>query len=125
MSDREAAPEDPGGRDAAGELGERLGRLAASLVRRIEQVAVGTPSAPATPHAPAASGLPTARAEELLDRMSGQVGAIASVLGHRFRASVARAQEEAEDMWAEAQHLRRDRRQQEHQHHGDQSGRTG
>lgn len=49
----------------------------------------------------------TARAEELLDRAGEQVGRFASELGVRLRRAAARAREEAEDVWAEAQALRR------------------
>jgi hypothetical protein len=47
------------------------------------------------------------RAEELVDRMGEQVGHCATALGRGFLRLVARAREEAEDIWAEAQHIRR------------------
>ena len=49
----------------------------------------------------------TERAEEMLDRAGEQVGRFASVLSLRLRQVFALAREEAEDMWAEAQSMRR------------------
>lgn len=49
----------------------------------------------------------TERAEEMLDRAGEQVGRFASLLSLRLRQVVALAREEAEDMWAEAQSMRR------------------
>lgn len=46
------------------------------------------------------------RAEELVDRMGEQIGHCASFLGREFLKLAARAREEAEDIWAEAQHIR-------------------
>jgi hypothetical protein len=47
------------------------------------------------------------RAEEMVDRMAERVGHYASVLGHKVLWLAARAREEAEDIWAEAQAVRR------------------
>lgn len=47
------------------------------------------------------------RAEELVDRLGERVGYFASLLNQRTRWAVARAREEAEDIWAEAQSIRR------------------
>jgi hypothetical protein len=49
---------------------------------------------------------PTERAEEVVDRAGERVGQLATQLGFRLRQALARAREEAEDMWAEAQSLR-------------------
>ena len=49
----------------------------------------------------------TERAEELVDRMGEQVGRFASLLGLHVRRMAALAREEADDMWAEAQSIRR------------------
>ncbi len=49
----------------------------------------------------------TQRAEEMLDRAGEQVGRFASLLSLRVRQVAALAREEAEDMWAEAQSMRR------------------
>lgn len=117
-------------------LGERVGRFTASMLRRVERMAVdASADRPARPEAaqpssgmPAASSpqpaeapgpprsldvLPIARAEELLDRMTVQAGALAAVLGRRLRQTIALAREEAEDMWADAQQLREEQVRQE------------
>ena len=47
------------------------------------------------------------RAEEMVDRMGEQIGHYATVLGREFLKWAARAREEAEDIWAEAQQIRR------------------
>ncbi|HEV2093187.1 MAG TPA: E3 binding domain-containing protein [Rubrobacter sp.] len=49
----------------------------------------------------------TERAEELVDRMGEGIGYFASLTGLRLLKVAALAREEAEDMWAEAQSLRR------------------
>ncbi len=49
----------------------------------------------------------TQRAEEMVDRMGERVGYFASMAAQRIRVATARAREEAEDMWAEAQSIRR------------------
>ena len=49
----------------------------------------------------------TERAEEMLDRTGERVGRFASLLGLRVRRAAALAREEVEDLWAEAQILRR------------------
>jgi hypothetical protein len=46
------------------------------------------------------------RAEEMADRLGEQVGHYVAALGHSVLKWVARAREEAEDIWAEAQALR-------------------
>jgi len=51
----------------------------------------------------------TARAEELVDRLGESVGHFASLAGLRLLKVAALAQEEAEDVWAEAQSIRRAR----------------
>ncbi len=47
------------------------------------------------------------RAEELVDRLGERTGVLASLAGLRLRKLAARAREEAEDVWAEAQSVRR------------------
>lgn len=49
---------------------------------------------------------PMERAEELVDLAGERVGAFVATLGQRAQVFVARAREEAEDIWAEAQALR-------------------
>lgn len=49
---------------------------------------------------------PVERAEEIVDQAGERLGALASDLGRRLQVLVARAREEAEDIWAEARSLR-------------------
>lgn len=49
----------------------------------------------------------TARAEELVDEAGRRLTLVASVAGDRLRWLFARAREEGDDIWAEAQHVRR------------------
>ncbi len=51
----------------------------------------------------------TERAEELMDRIGQRVGYIASLADLRVRKMAALAREEAEDIWAEAQSIHRER----------------
>jgi hypothetical protein len=46
------------------------------------------------------------RAEEIVDRLGEQIGQYATAFGRALLRLAARAREEAEDIWAEAQHLR-------------------
>jgi hypothetical protein len=46
------------------------------------------------------------RAEEMVDRMGEKIGHYASEFGHTVLRWFARAREEAEDIWAEAQAIR-------------------
>jgi hypothetical protein len=46
------------------------------------------------------------RAEEMVDRLGERVGHYVSLLGHNILKWAARAREEAEDIWAEAQAIR-------------------
>ncbi len=48
-----------------------------------------------------------ARAEELVDRLGERLGRFFGASGHQLRKATARAREEAEDIWAEAQAIRR------------------
>jgi hypothetical protein len=47
------------------------------------------------------------RAEALADRLALQVGVVSTVITEGLKRFVARAREEAEDLWAEAQHIRK------------------
>jgi hypothetical protein len=47
------------------------------------------------------------RAEALLDQVGERLGKFLNRAGQEVRKATARAREEAEDMWAEAQHIRR------------------
>ncbi len=59
---------------------------------------------PVLPVAPQAA---TQRAEVIVDRMGERVGYLASSMAQRLRIAAARAREEAEDIWVEAQSMRR------------------
>jgi len=48
----------------------------------------------------------TARAEDAIDQAGERVGQFAALFGRRLQVLAARAREEAEDIWAEAQSLR-------------------
>jgi hypothetical protein len=50
------------------------------------------------------------RAEEMVDRLGEQVGHYVSTAGHSVLRWFARAREEAEDIWAEAQMIRQQQR---------------
>jgi hypothetical protein len=50
------------------------------------------------------------RAEEWVDRIGARVGEATAFLGHQLLRLGARVREEAEDIWAEAQNLRRGQR---------------
>jgi hypothetical protein len=50
------------------------------------------------------------RAEEWVDRVAVRVGDATAFLGHELLRLGARVREEAEDIWAEAQNLRRGQR---------------
>jgi hypothetical protein len=54
----------------------------------------------------------TQRAEEMVDRLGEQIGHYVSVIGHNVLKWAARAREEAEDIWAEAQAIRERQRNQ-------------
>jgi hypothetical protein len=49
----------------------------------------------------------TERAEEIVDRVAERVSELTSVWGRKLLRLAARAREEAEDIWAEAQVIRR------------------
>lgn len=51
-----------------------------------------------------------ARAEELVDKLGERLGYFATLVSQRVEWAVARAREEAEDIWAEAQEVRRNKR---------------
>ena len=107
---------------AADELGAHVGRFAALTLRQLGAMAAGLartgaatvpldspgsatsrePEAATAPPAPA-----TVRAEKMVSRAGADVGALAAAAGDRVRKAAALAREEAEDLWAEAQELRR------------------
>lgn len=116
--------EEPSGRPArqrAEQLGERIGYLASLALRRVEATArqaMPGPISPSAAEAPdreapaagpagASTQAATERAERLLDDMGERIGGLASITGPVIQKFVALAREEAEDIWAEAQHIRR------------------
>ena len=100
--------------DRAAELGEQVGRFTVRTLQRIEgMVREAMPPQPSgepneTGREPAASSdrSATQRAEEMLDSVGERIGHLASLAGPRIRKIAALAREEAEDIWAEAQHMR-------------------
>jgi hypothetical protein len=50
---------------------------------------------------------PAERAEVLVDQLGTRLGHFLSIAGYQVRKATARAREEAEDIWAEAQAIRR------------------
>ena len=56
---------------------------------------------------------PTERAEVLVDQWGERVGRFLSSAGYQLRRAAARAREEAEDIWAEAQTIRHNGHSQE------------
>jgi hypothetical protein len=56
---------------------------------------------------------PTERAEVLVDQWGERVGRFLSSAGYQLRKAAARAREEAEDIWAEAQTIRHNSQPQE------------
>ena len=117
------AAADPRAIHAANELGAHVGRFAALTLRQLGAMAAArlarTKAATVPPDAPGSSAPPepdaavapttpaTARAEEMVSRAGADIGALAAGAGERLRRAAALAREEAEDMWAEAQELRR------------------
>lgn len=68
----------------------------------------GAGAAPAGGDVAEAPASPTRqRAEEMVDHLADRLGHYAGVIGQKFSWLFARAREEAEDIWAEAQALRR------------------
>lgn len=98
----------------AGEMGEQVGRFAVLAIQRIERmVREGTPNQPSgeptgMASEPTGTSEPSAtrRAEEMLDSMGERLGQLVSLAGPSVRKLTALAREEAEDIWAEAQHVR-------------------
>ncbi len=82
----------------ARQLGDRVKKTGAELQKDFAPAA----SSGTEPEQPAAE-----RAEKALDRAGEQIGLFAAALSHRARRSAALAREEAEDVLAEAQSLRR------------------
>ena len=54
-----------------------------------------------------ANGTPQERAEVVVEQLAERLGRFLNTTGHQLRKAAARAREEAEDIWAEAQAIRR------------------
>lgn len=80
-------------------LGERVGSSAAGATARLRHAGA--------PHRPNESAM--ARSEALVSRLEDAIGPYATVVGRRLQRLAARAREEVEDIWAEAQHVRAQR----------------
>jgi hypothetical protein len=113
---RDERPDRPA-TERATHLGEQVGRFASRILLRIESmVRQEMPGQPSTERAdgsnPSAteptgtSSQATERAEELLDGVGTRLALFTALSGPRIRRFVALAREEAEDIWAEAQHIR-------------------
>lgn len=112
-----AAPSAAGERaeELIGRTGQWLGALVRGTLQGVERAATGfsaRSSADAEPASDRSADSPAAvRAAHILDSTGERVGHVAALAGHRLRQAAALAREEAEDLWAEAQHLRGQKRQ--------------
>lgn len=86
-----------------GRAGQWLGGVVLGVMQGVESAASGSSST----GDPAVEPVATARAEGMLDGAGERVGHFAALAGQRLRTAAALAREEMEDLWAEAQHLRR------------------
>lgn len=100
---REVPPATQRAEEILGRMGEWLGGAVLSTLQGVERAATGAPTE-SPPGLPADS--PAARAGQMLDGAGERVGRFAALAGQRLRTAAALAREEAEDLWAEAQHLR-------------------
>lgn len=104
-------------------LGRRIGLFAARAGQRIQNVAVTMRerteqagqqnTAPGTQPSPPArtgekSGQAMEKSEELVDRAAQRLSQYALQAGFQLQKATARLREEAEDIWAEAQHIRQE-----------------
>jgi hypothetical protein len=97
-------PEQPSQRPAIERAEELLDHLGQRFARARERM--GTTLAQGTTAGAGETPPARVRAEELLDRAGERLGYTASTVGLRLRQWTARAREEAEDLWAEAQSRR-------------------
>ncbi|HZU69142.1 MAG TPA: hypothetical protein VFA09_17835 [Ktedonobacteraceae bacterium] len=108
-------------------LGQRLNLFAALTTQRIQQAAssireeadrLDQPSTspgkkseqPAIARAEEGGKLATQRAEEVVDQLAQRIGHFTAITSLQVRRMAARAREEVEDMWAEAQNIRQERK---------------
>lgn len=129
----ERAPGEQPGQDATtraaellDHLGHRISLFAAQATQRVQDVAIAIreradrverPStepgekthSPTVERAEEQGKLALARAEELVKRFEQQLGHYTSLTGSYIQRQAARVREESEDIWAEAQHIYRER----------------
>ncbi|HTI13517.1 MAG TPA: hypothetical protein VL461_02960 [Dictyobacter sp.] len=96
-----------------GRTNQRVRRTTTALRERIEQRNADKSASSGgkeTQHAPSAHEANQAimeRAEHLVDRVGQNVGSWSGDASHRMQWMFARVREDLEDMWVEAQHMRR------------------
>ncbi len=105
-------------------MGQRLGYFTALATQRLQRATTSlreqadrldqpepTPEAqsngPAVTRTEEARRQATAKAEEMVDRMGQRISQYTDLAGLQIMRAVARAREEAEDMWVEAQNKRK------------------
>ena len=93
---------------------QRLQRVATTIREEADQLDEEPQSAPGEDSNESATGRTeearrqaTAKAEQLVDQMGQRISQYTSMVGLQIQKAVARAREEAEDIWAEAQNMRR------------------
>lgn len=104
-------------------MGQRLGMLTALATQRLQQVATSIreeadrldePQSTSGEHSDGSATerteevyqLATAKAEQMVDQVGQRISQYTTTAGLQLQRVVARAREEAEDMWAEAQNMR-------------------
>ena len=105
-------------------VGQRLGYLTALATQRLQSAATSIreqadrldepqsvpgeqSNGPEAGRTEEARRQATLKAEEMVDRMGSRINQFTSIASLQIQRTVARAREEAEDMWAEAQNIRR------------------
>jgi hypothetical protein len=105
-------------------MGQRIGYFTALVIQRIQRAATSIreeadrPSQPQTVPGAESNGTAVVRteeagrpateqAEEMVDRVGQRLSDYTALAGLQIQRAAARMREEAEDMWAEAQNLRR------------------
>ncbi len=107
-------------------VGQRIGLFAALTMQRVQHAAASIreeadrldqpntspeekPELPAIARTEEGSKLAAERAEELVDQLGQRITHFAAITSLQVRRVTARAREEVEDMWAEAQNVRQER----------------
>ena len=122
---QEKKPEQPAvarAEEAIDRAGRRIGLFAGLTVQRIQSAATSLqkrtngkvqpkteeeqPGQPAISQAEEPAKLAQERAEKLVDARGQRLGHFAAFVSLQTQKAVARVREEAEDVWAEAQHIR-------------------